>query len=144
MPNLSRSTAALRLAGDSLVPEEITQLLGCQPSLGYAKGDVIGGVGTGRRYTKKLGLWTLEATEWTPINLDAQASELLNRVTKDLRVWSGIRGRFEIDLFCGLFMKESNEGVSISSDTLRALGERGIELSIEIYSATERENGASP
>jgi len=38
-----------------------------------------------------------------------------------------------MDLFCGLFMKESSEGFSISPATLAMLGERGIELQFDIY-----------
>jgi hypothetical protein len=38
-----------------------------------------------------------------------------------------------VALFCGWFMRESNEGVEISAHTLGLLGERGIVLSLDIY-----------
>jgi len=41
--------------------------------------------------------------------------------------------RFEVDIFCGLFMGSSNEGLSLSPRTLSALGQCGIELGLDIY-----------
>src|SRR5438552_1140394 len=136
MPNLNRSAVALRVTGDSLDPEEITTLLGCQPTTSYRKGDAVEGSKTGRAYIKKLGTWVLEVSDRTPENLEGQISELLGGLTNDLLVWSRLKNSFEIDLYCGLFMKTSNNGTTISADVLRRLGERGIELSIEIYSPT--------
>ena len=44
-----------------------------------------------------------------------------------------------MDLFCGLFMHESNEGAEISPASLTALGDRGVKLSLDIYSPTIEE-----
>lgn len=122
------------------MPNEVSLRLGCEPSSSYAKGEITYSSESQRKYVKRSGAWILEASDQTPINLDAQASELLNKLTDKLDVWSTLNSRFEIDCFCGLFMMRPNEGLSISSDTLRALGERGIELSLEIYSPIDDEN----
>jgi len=47
--------------------------------------------------------------------------------------------RFEIDIYCGWFMHESNEGVAISPQSLLMLGERNIALSVEIYASRDDE-----
>ena len=39
----------------------------------------------------------------------------------------------ELDLFCGFFMKQSDEGLEVSAAALKALGERGIKLGICLY-----------
>lgn len=78
-------------------------------------------------------MWHLRAKETKPENLDWQVSELLGLVTSDLSVWSSIAARFRVDLFCGWFMGSGNEGVAISPETMVALGQRGIQLSIDIY-----------
>jgi len=39
-----------------------------------------------------------------------------------------------MDVYCGWFMDKANEGLGISATTLRELGVRGIELSLDIYS----------
>ena len=81
----------------------------------------------------KSGLWRLNASRREPENLDGQVQEILARLTDNLTVWTDISRRFEIDLFCGLFMKETNEGLTISADVLAALGQRGIEIGLDIY-----------
>jgi hypothetical protein len=137
MAQLSRSKATLRVIGDELSPDEITKLLGCSPSYSHFKGEVVKSKNTKHEYIKKFGMWRLEATACEPENLDAQVAELLTKLTQDLAVWSRLKDRFEIDLFCGFFMETTNEGAEISSATLKALGERGIVLDLDIYAPTE-------
>ncbi|WP_296889055.1 DUF4279 domain-containing protein [Thiobacillus sp.] len=107
-------------------------MLGCAPTKAWLKGHVEVSM-SGRDFVKKAGGWLLHASDTEPENLDGQVSELLTKLTSDLRIWSALAQRFQVDLFCGWFMEGSNEGVSISTATMRALGERGIELSLDIY-----------
>ncbi len=81
----------------------------------------------------KTGSWRLKATDCEPENLDKQVAELLGKLTQDLSIWAFLSTQFAIDLFCGLFMEESNEGVEVSAETLMALGQRGIMLGLDIY-----------
>lgn len=74
-----------------------------------------------------------------PENLDSQISELLNKLSSDLAVWKEIDSKFKIDLFVGLFMNESNEGLELSPASLKSLGERGILLGLDIYDPCEDE-----
>jgi len=78
-------------------------------------------------------MWSLHAGECEPEDLDSQVQEILGDLTADLSVWADLAQRFEIDLFCGLFMKVANEGVLLAPATLMALGERGIALDLDIY-----------
>lgn len=72
-------------------------------------------------------------TESSPEDLDGQIAELLSKLTPDLDMWARIGARFEVDLFCGLFMSNDNQGLSLSVTSLDALSRRGIELSLDIY-----------
>lgn len=139
MAHMHQSTASLRIIGDALKPEEITQLLGCAPTRSYIKGQEWQGKKTDKTYIKDFGLWALKANDCEPENLDEQVNWLLSQLTHDLNIWASIRARYRIDLFCGCFMEETNEGVSISPKTLLALGERGIELGLDIYAPTSEE-----
>jgi hypothetical protein len=132
MATLARSVASLRITGDSLEPDEITRLLGHPPTKSQTKGQELHG-SSGRTRVAKFGGWWLEAQEAIPADLDDQARELLERLTADLSVWLDVSSRFKVDLFCGWFMQAQNEGIGIAATTLRALGERGIELSLDIY-----------
>jgi hypothetical protein len=44
--------------------------------------------------------------------------------------------RFEGNLFVGLFLDSSNEGISIARETIRAIATRGLELGFDIYGPT--------
>ena len=133
MPRLHRSVATLRVMGDALIPGEITALLGAQPSEAQTKGEQLVGPKTGRVRVAKFGMWRLHASERQPEDLASQVQELLGQLTADLSVWADLSRRFEIDLFCGLFMEVGNEGVLLSPRTLITLGERGIKLDLDIY-----------
>jgi hypothetical protein len=54
-------------------------------------------------------------------------------VTGDIETWKALTSRFRVDLFCGLFMSGGNEGLAISPGVLFALGQRGIELALDVY-----------
>jgi ribosomal protein L19 len=131
MAQLARSVATLRIAGDDLIPEEISSLLGSEPTFAQRKGEEIP-TKSGVRIAM-FGHWRLKAKDAEPEDLDGQITELLSKLTQDVQIWQLLGKRFRIDLFCGWFMNESNEGVSISPATLRSLGERGIELGLDIY-----------
>ena len=84
-------------------------------------------------------MWSLSASDSEPENIDAQVSEILAKLTDDLVAWKKLSEKHDIDLFCGLFMEASNEGLSISPATLNSLGARGIELALDIYGPDEAE-----
>jgi|SRR6516162_151531 len=136
MATLARAVATLRIIGDSLVPDDVTRALGTSPSASQLKGQELRGK-DGRVRTAKFGAWRLHASETSPADLDAQVAEILAKLSSDLRIWSELSAKFDVDLFCGWFMEKENEGLGVSPQTLRSLGERGIELSLDIYSGDD-------
>jgi Domain of unknown function (DUF4279) len=137
MAQVQRSAATLRISGDDLQPAEITRLLGCDPSAAQAKGDQIIGRNTGSARIASTGMWRLVAFKREPEDLDGQITELLSKVTDDLNVWGSIARTYQLDLFCSLFMGGSNEGLSISPESMIALGLRHIELDLDLYGVDE-------
>ena len=133
MAALYRTAASLRVFGDDLEPEEVSRLLGCEPSAWERRGQRIIGGFTGNVRIATTGSWRLSAVKRVPGNLDAQIDELLSKVSQDLGVWKDIADRFRVDLFCGLFMDGPIEGISVSASSLASLGSRGIELVLDIY-----------
>ncbi|MEN3113130.1 DUF4279 domain-containing protein [Uliginosibacterium paludis] len=117
--------------GDDLDPDEVSALLQGEATKAHRKGQLI--VGSKSTHVANSGVWRLIANESAPENTDTQVDFLLSQLTTNLEIWRDLASRFKIDLFCGWFMKEGNEGVSVSPQTLKALGERGIELAIDIY-----------
>lgn len=133
MAQLDKSVATLRIGGDDLKPAEITALLGHSASKQQVKGEVTVGKVSGRSFIAKTGMWRLESIDACPEDVDGQISEILSKLTTDQKVWKQLSSQYILDLFCGLFMKDSNEGLSISAESLKALGARGIALSLDIY-----------
>ncbi len=130
---VSRSTARLRVLGDDLDPNAVTKLLECEPTSSNRKGDRRKGGTTGNEYLQKTGSWTLRSSSIEEEDLDSQLRGLLARVTSDLEVWRALGSEYSVNVFCGLFMGSSNQGLQLSRSTLKMLVERGIELQFDIY-----------
>lgn len=137
MAVLSASVTSLRIFGDDLEPDEITQLLGCKPSKSEKMGDEIIGKVTGRKRIARTGGWRLSAERLEPGDLDAQISEILDQLNDNTDVWKGLAARFRADIFCGLFMAEGNEGISLSSETVEKLATRGLTIDFDIYDSSD-------
>jgi len=136
LAQLHKSAATLRIAGDDLVPQEISNLLGGTPTLARTKGETIIGPKTGKTRIARTGQWHLDANDREPEDLNGQISEILGQITGDLEVWRLLSQKYEIDLFCGWFMKEGGEGLEVSAESLAALGDRGIKLGVCLYAPT--------
>ena len=132
MAKIYKSTMTLRFFGDDLDPNEITSRLGCQPTVGAKMGEVW----TTARGAEKIArtrTWRLDANTMRPSDLNAQVAELLAPLNDDLSVWIDLTVRYKADVFCGIWMEQSNEGTDLSAKTLRNLGARGLPLEIDIY-----------
>jgi hypothetical protein len=143
MAHVQRSVVTLRIGSNDLIPDEITKLLGATPTHTQFKGERIVGQKTGHVRIAKSGMWRLRASDREPEDMDAQIQEIFGQTTSDLAVWRGIAEKHEIDLFCGLFLGGSNEGMTLSARSLAALGERGIEIGLDIYSGHDDEHETS-
>jgi hypothetical protein len=111
----------------------MSRLLGATPTLARAKGEKMkpGGVATARS-----GLWSLSARDTEPADVDEQVRDILAQLPADLDVWRSLTARYRVDLFCGWFMDEGDEGLEISAETMSALGDRGIKLGVCLYPPT--------
>lgn len=136
MAQIHHSTACLRIFGDDLIPEEITQALRCTPTVAQRTGELIR-YQSGRERVVKCGNWRLEAESAEPGNINGQVRWLLSQVESDPKVWKALVHQFDVDIFCGLFMQGSNDGMSLASDVMALLGERGIHLILDIYNASD-------
>ena len=130
---VDRVKVSLRVFGDDLDPDEVSRVLGCEPSGETRKGDVtVGGV-TGRRRVAPCGSWHLASTEDQSVETEEQVSKLLSRLSSDLDVWKELTRKYRVDLFCGLFLNEFNRGFSLSSGLLKELAERNLKIEFDIY-----------
>jgi Domain of unknown function (DUF4279) len=141
MAAVSKSTASVRFFGDELDPDEVTRLLGCDPSKQYRKGDL---VSPRREHRRKFGAWIIATEDRSPEAIDDQLASIFARTTQDLQVWHDLVTRYEGDVFCGLFMSESNEGFSLSVSTLQSLAARGLEIGFDVYGPDDEPETPQP
>ncbi len=124
----------LRIEGDDLDPEEVTQLLRFPPTSCRRKGEQWRFHSGKRTITRKArtGRWSLESPPGRG-DLDRHVQWFLEILPEEQEVWDTLRTRFEMDLFCGLFLEDSNRDCELSASAMRELGRRGIGLSLDIY-----------
>jgi Domain of unknown function (DUF4279) len=131
MPRVASSAASLRITGTTLQPDEITRLLGVAPSQSHVLGETYRfQTGTSER---KQGMWSRDARDRKPEDLEAQINELFEGLLKDPGVWRQLSTKYDVELFVGVFMDESGEGLDLEPATLKFLGERGIRLGLCLY-----------
>lgn len=130
--SIARVKVSLRMFGDELDPDEITDHLGCEPTVAYRKGQTIP---TGRYQRRaSTGSWLLEGTQPEEEDLEAQVLALLSRVSSDESVWRRLTDQFDADIFCGVFLGGWNEGFALSSLVTGELARRGLRIDFDIYS----------
>jgi uncharacterized protein DUF4279 len=83
----------------------------------------------------------LQADPRRPGDLDSQIADLLSPLTADTAIWQRLVAKFEADIFCGLFMEESNEGLELRPETLAMIGSRGLSLGFDMYRQAGEEAG---
>jgi hypothetical protein len=132
---IDSACVSLRLFGEALDPEEVTRLLGCQPTEARRKGDII----PDKRYHRvaSTGIWRLEGRLSHTTEIEEQVTALLSAVTSDLQVWQRLGKELDMDIFCGVFLDDCNRGFVLSPRVMQMLGERGIEIGFDIYGQTD-------
>lgn len=132
MAVVSRTCASLHVSGGDLIPDEITTLLGSAPTVARRKGEPMQ---TPRPCPpSRTGMWSLSAAKAEGDALDSQIRSILSLVTSDLTVWDKLADRFEMNMFCGVWLDDWNQGTSLSPATMKLLGDRNILLELDIYS----------
>jgi hypothetical protein len=153
MSAIKNSVVTLRVYGDDLIPEDITRMLGVLPTYGVTKGQekISKKTGksminrqTGKPIVAKSGMWQYSASDREPEDIDGQIKEIFSKVSADITVWQSITKKYQTNLFCGLFMSEENDGLSISPQSLAILAERGIELWFAIYAPSRNISPIDP
>ena len=132
MSKIEKTAVSLTILGQTIQPDEITQLLGCRPTQAAKTGDRIP-LSNGKTRLVKIGFWKLDYGVIDAIELDQKIEQLLEPLTSDLKTWDQIAQSGAIELFCGLFVGAWNEGFTLPATLIQKLGQRHIQLSFDIY-----------
>jgi hypothetical protein len=123
------TSVTLRLFGDDLDPDAVSQRLGSTPTLARRKGDSIP---DGKRVAE-TGSWLLSSERQSKNTLEHQIEALFTRLSDDMAVWRDLADSYHVDLFCGLWSNEWNRGLELSPKIVAAIAERGLRVGFDIY-----------
>ena len=137
MAEANSSCAALRIFSDDLIPEEVTELLHCEPTHSQTKGQSFSNKHSDKKRVAKTGLWRLSAEDCEPANIDVQIDEIFRQLPSDLNVWSQLAADYELDISCGLFLNKRNEVFILAPKSMQILSSRSVRLTLDIYAGNE-------
>jgi hypothetical protein len=129
---IARVRVSLRVFGDSLEPEEVSALLGRDPSRCHRKGDPLGGANGAA--VEPTGAWILDSDLSEKTEIEEHIETLLSRVSNDTDEWDQLTSMYSAWILCSAFLDQYNEGFELSPRVARSLAERGLVVAFDIYS----------
>ena len=132
MPAIARVRVSLRVFGDSLEPEEVSALLGRDPTRCHRKGDPMGGKGA--TAVEPTGAWILDSALSEKAEIEEHVETLLSSVSNDSDEWDQLTSLFSASILCSAFLDQYNEGFEVSPRLARSLADRGLVIAFDIYS----------
>lgn len=125
----------LRIRGEKLDPDAITDILGVSPTISHEKGDTRL-TSANHQVTSKTGLWRLEAESCSPLVSD-HISKLLSDVSANRDIFNGLKGVDDkhIDVFFATGSDKNGGGtikVNLSKENIAAIAKTGLPLLITI------------
>ena len=133
MGKISNTKVSLSFRSDALIPENVSAMLGCQPTQAARTGEHIALISKNIREVRQ-GFWRLEFDAPNEIEIDAKIEALLARLTPEIEVWNTLAQSHKIVLFCGVFLDAWNEVFVFPSRLVEELGKRHIRLELDVYS----------
>jgi len=127
----------LRVLGDELDPQEITAILGLEPTRGGRKGEPIVRPNGEISRHRRIGAWLLDLHPTTETTVDEALTALIGQLPPDPEVWQSLAQRFEIDLICDIKVRGVNQGFVFPSHLLKTVAEMGIPLGVDIFCETD-------
>jgi hypothetical protein len=127
--------AWLCLYAEHLVPEVVSQRLGCAPTCAHRKGDRRGD--RGRPFEK--GAWILTVEARAPASPDGLVRALLGRFPADSAFWAELRRDYDIRITFGVHTSGWNRGFDLSSESMDLLARTGASVGFDLYSYGEDE-----
>ena len=132
MAIVSKTEVSLWIRGDELDPTEVSKALGGIPRLAAGKGE-IWHTPKGTPITAKTGFCHYRTAAMQPGDFDKQIKQLFDGLSSETDVWLQLARRFKVELFCGAFLDEPNQGTGLSAETIASIAQRGASFELDIY-----------
>ncbi|HEX2915027.1 MAG TPA: DUF4279 domain-containing protein [Chloroflexia bacterium] len=118
--------------GDYLDPDVISELLGVEPTIAYAKGDKVP-VNSEHYRVAHTGLWRWAGIRTDTRTLEEQIQLLFDQLPEDLSIWQDLSTKYGSELFCGIWMKTWNREFDLSPTIMKKIVDRGLTIRFDIY-----------
>ncbi len=129
-PRKGWAQASLRIFSDSVTFEWISEQLELDPDHGGNAGEP--GPGTSIR---RSTLWVLTSRLSSEHLLDEHIQHLLSRLQSRLVGLAAVAEECRMELFAGVFADDGQISETVPWETLRTLGDRHIDLDLDLYPA---------
>jgi len=130
---------SLRITADDLDPNQITQLLGCQPTSSHRRGDTFGK----RGYSYKFGQWML-STERLDFRTGKCCEEAFDEFVRSLpdspTAWNRIAADYNAQVYICVWIRTWNRDFDISAFALGELARRKLQIHIDTYLESDDED----
>ena len=135
---VSRVRVELLVAGDQLVPDEVTQVLHHAPTRSWRKGDAR----PDSRYNvvQTSGAWYLDSGLAREAPIAEHMESVLAALTQDITAWRDLVSRYRVVFWCGIFCRLFSEEMTLPPSVMALMGERGIGLALDIYGGEAEPN----
>ena len=124
------SSASLRIAGDTLRPDQITAALGIEPTRSGLKGERLS---SGNDALRRTSFWLKASPLPDGSPLQDHLEWLLNLFEPKLQVLNLISKEHKCDLFCGFSSENGQGGACLGSDLMARLAGLGVPLVLDLY-----------
>ncbi len=131
MAAIARVRVSLRVFGDGLEPDEVSALLGRQPTRSHRKGEktLLNG-----STVEPTGAWILDSGLSEKAEIEEHVEALLSPVSNDSDEWASLTSRYSASILCTAFLDQYNEGFELSPRLAGSLADRGLVIAFDIYS----------
>ena len=135
---IDETSVSLCIYGEELVPEEVSEFLGCSPTHAHRKGDL---PKPSSRHPFKTGAWILKLRGEAPKDAEELTAALLDQLPETESLWAELASRYRVLLWYGLFMNAWNGGLEFSHKTVERIAKTHAEVGFDIYADHEDEDG---
>ena len=120
----------LAIYGEGLIPDEITALLGCQPTDSHIKGEKKGPRSPGY----STGAWFLKVRGEPPNTPEILTRKLLMMVPSSPEIWEQLKTRFDVQIRYGIHISGWNKGFGLPNDLIDRISVLRADVGFDIYS----------
>ena len=130
--NFEEFTVGINFYSENLDREEITSLLGHNPTKAWNAGEKHPIGNSNKTRITNWGKWYLNS-ERDATDLNIKLRNLINDLTCDLEKWRNLTSKYESWVDVAGYMNNWNRGFMVETDVLKLLSDRNLKIYFDIY-----------